>query len=42
MTGDEGEDTEYNYLAEKDVVEKEELRNDRAVKIPRKYHASSV
>ncbi|XP_064390230.1 GON-4-like protein [Halichondria panicea] len=30
------EDGEYNYLAESDVVEKEELRNDRAVKIPRK------
>ncbi len=29
------EDGEYNYLAESHVVEKEELRNDRAVKIPR-------
>lgn len=30
------EDGEYHYLAEADVVEKEELRNDRAVKIPQR------
>ena len=30
---DADDDVEYNYLADQEVVEKEEFRNDRAVKI---------
>ena len=36
--GEEGEDQddmEYNYLADQQEEEKEEFRNDRAVRIPR-------
>lgn len=31
--GEDNEDTEYNYLADHQEEEKEEFRNDRAVKI---------
>ena len=33
---DDQEDTEYNFMAEDQKEEKEEYRNDRAVRIPRK------
>ena len=33
---DADDDVEYNYLADQEVVEKEEFRNDRAVKISSK------
>ena len=32
---DDQEDTEYNFMAEDQKEEKEEYRNDRAVRIPR-------
>lgn len=35
------DDTEYNYSADKAVLEKEEFRNDRAVKIPRELMYAS-
>lgn len=35
------EDTEYNFMAEDQKEEKEEYRNDRAVRIPRKFLSSS-
>ena len=35
---DDGDDVDYNYLADQQPEEeKEEFRNDRAVKIPRKF-----
>lgn len=36
------EDSEYNFMAEDQKEEKEEYRNDRAVRIPRKLHLSLV
>ena len=32
---EQDDDTEYNFWADKPVDEKEEFRNDRAVRIPR-------
>ena len=37
---DADDDVEYNYLADQEVVEKEEFRNDRAVKISSKKTVS--
>lgn len=34
------EDSEYNFMAEDQREEKEEYRNDRAVRIPRKWCSS--
>ena len=34
------EDSEYNFMAEDQKEEKEEYRNDRAVRIPRKWCSS--
>ena len=36
-TDDENDDTEYNFMAEDQKEEMEEYRNDRAVRIPRKW-----
>lgn len=36
--GEDNEDTEYNYLADHQEEEKEEFRNDRAVKISSESH----
>lgn len=35
--GDDQDDAEYNFLADQQEDEKEEFRNDRAVKISRKW-----
>lgn len=42
VCGDEDhEDSEYNFMAEDQKEEKEEYRNDRAVRIPSKLHCRS-
>ena len=39
---DADDDVEYNYLADQEVVEKEEFRNDRAVKISSKNYFTCI
>ena len=39
---DGDDDVEYNYLADQEEVEKEEFRNDRAVKISSKKISTLV
>ena len=40
--GEDNEDTEYNYLADHQEEEKEEFRNDRAVKISSKRYTLNM